>query len=86
VAHRRYGPPPAIPGPSASSLALRTALARLPIEQRTTLVLFYLCDLSVADVARETGVAEGTVKARLFRGRRALAQLLDIDLSEDTHV
>jgi DNA-directed RNA polymerase specialized sigma24 family protein len=37
-------------------------------------------------VARETGVAVGTVKARLSRGRRALAALLALDdLTEDRH-
>jgi len=86
TAHRRHGPPPALPGPSASSVALRVALARLPVEQRTAVVLHHLCDLPVSEVARETGVPEGTVKARLFRGRRALAELLNVDLSEDSHV
>lgn len=86
TAHRRHGPPPALPGPSASSVALRVALARLPVEQRTAIVLHHLCDLPVSEVARETGVPEGTVKARLFRGRRALAELLNVDLSEDSHV
>jgi len=86
TAHRRHGPPPALPGPSASSVALRVALARLPVEQRTAIMLHHLCDLPVSEVARETGVPEGTVKARLFRGRRALAELLNVDLSEDSHV
>jgi RNA polymerase sigma-70 factor (ECF subfamily) len=38
-------------------------------------------------VAVETGVPVGTVKARLSRGRRALAQLLAVDLAEEeSHV
>jgi RNA polymerase sigma-70 factor (sigma-E family) len=84
-AHERLGPPPALPGPNADTPVLVAALARLPVEQRTAIVLHHLCDLSVADVARETRAPVGTVKARLARGRRALAALLMVDLAEDTH-
>ena len=52
-------------------------VARLPLDQRRALVLHHLCDLRVAAVAAETGAPEGTVKARLSRGRAALAALLD---------
>lgn len=57
-------------------VALVTALSRLPENQRQALVLHHLCDLPVHAVAREIGVPEGTVKARLSRGRAALALLL----------
>ena len=60
-----------------SRVALLTALRRLPEAQRQALVLHHLCDLPVQAVAREVGVPEGTVKARLSRGRAALAALLD---------
>lgn len=86
VAYRRLGEPQPIAGPSAESIALITALGRLSVEQRTVIVLHHLCDLSVVDVAREVGVPEGTVKARLARGRKALAALLAIDLPEESHV
>lgn len=66
---------PTVPGPD--HVAVVEALKQLPESQRRTLVLFHVCDLSVADVARELGVAEGTVKARLSRGRAALTILLD---------
>ena len=46
----------------------------------TALVLHHLADLSVAEVARELEVPEGTIKARLSRGRAALAELLRDDL------
>jgi RNA polymerase sigma-70 factor (ECF subfamily) len=52
--------------------ALLTALDRLPADQRRAVVLHHVCDLSVADIAAETGAPEGTVKARLSRGRAAL--------------
>jgi RNA polymerase sigma-70 factor (ECF subfamily) len=57
-------------------VALVAALRRLPEAQRQALVLHHLCDLPVQAVAQETGVPEGTVKARLSRGRAALADLL----------
>lgn len=75
-----------LPGPGPDLVALVAALATLPAHMRTALVLHHLVDLSVADVARETGVPEGTVKARLSRGRRALAAALTTDDAEDARV
>jgi RNA polymerase sigma-70 factor (ECF subfamily) len=57
-------------------VALLAALQQLPDKQRQALVLHHLVDLPVIDVAREVGVPEGTIKARLSRGRTALAALL----------
>lgn len=65
--------------PSADHVALVAALRRLPEAQRRALVLHHLVDLPVATVAAETGVSEGTVKARLSRGRAALAALMSDD-------
>ncbi len=58
-------------------VALVSALKQLPEAQRQALVLHHLCDLPVQEVAREVGVPEGPIKARLSRGRTALAALLD---------
>lgn len=68
-------PTPATPDPDR--VALVAALRRLPEGQRRAIVLHHLADLPVAEVAAETGVPVGTVKARLSRGRAALAVLLD---------
>jgi RNA polymerase sigma-70 factor (ECF subfamily) len=62
--------------PDVSRVALTRALQQLPPDQRRAIVLHHLCDLSVADIAAETGAPVGTVKARLSRGRAALAILL----------
>lgn len=70
-------------GLNENHVALVAALRRLPEEQRVAVVLHHLADLPVADVARETHAAEGTVKARLSRGRAALAALLN-DTLDDT--
>jgi RNA polymerase sigma-70 factor (ECF subfamily) len=52
------------------------ALRRLPENLRIVLVLHYLADRQVHQIAAELGVAEGTVKSRLSRGRDAMAALL----------
>jgi RNA polymerase sigma-70 factor, ECF subfamily len=57
-------------------LALMAAMRRLPSAQREAIALHYLADLPISEVATATGVAVGTVKARLSRGRAALAVLL----------
>jgi RNA polymerase sigma-70 factor (ECF subfamily) len=58
-------------------VAVVAALSRLPEAQRRVLVLHHIADLPIHEVAREVGAPEGTVKARLSRGRSALAALLD---------
>ncbi|WP_282798110.1 SigE family RNA polymerase sigma factor [Streptomyces sp. CC224B] len=73
---RRTPPPEHAPGPGPEHLALVQALRQLPEAQRLAIVLHHLCDLSVEQVATETGAPTGTVKARLARGRAALAALL----------
>lgn len=67
------------PPPSPDHVALVAALTTLPAAQREALVLFHFADLPVDEIARELGVPSGTVKARLSRGRAALAeQLADV--------
>ncbi|MPZ94771.1 MAG: SigE family RNA polymerase sigma factor [Propionibacteriales bacterium] len=73
--------PPREPG--IAHTALVAALKQLPEEQRRAIVLHHLCDLSVDEVARETEAPSGTVKARLSRGRAALAGLLTDDQNEE---
>ena len=57
-------------------LALMAALHALPTGQREAIALHHLADLPVAEVALTLGVPEGTVKSRLFRGRRILQKKL----------
>lgn len=72
--------------PSIDSPALVAALRRIPEVQRVAIVLHHLCDLSVEQVARETATPVGTVKARLARGRAALAPFVsDTEISEAHH-
>lgn len=52
------------------------AVRGLPRRQSQVVVLHYLEDLSVAEVAAAIGAAEGTVKSTLHRARRQLARQL----------
>jgi RNA polymerase sigma-70 factor, ECF subfamily len=63
-------------GPDPDRIAFVEALRRVPAEQRRALVLYHLVDLTVEQIAAETSVRPGTVKARLARGRAALAPYL----------
>ena len=76
-AWQRHGPP--IPGrePDPGSVALVAALRQLSPKQRRTVTLHYVCDLSVEQIAAETGLSTGTVKTHLVRGRAALTRHLD---------
>ena len=75
----RLAQPPDLPGIDAN-IEVVDALRRLPENQRVVLVLHYFADRQVQQIADELGIAEGTVKSRLSRGRDALAVLLgDVD-------
>jgi RNA polymerase sigma-70 factor (ECF subfamily) len=52
--------------------AVRRAVLTLPGRYREAIVLFYFEEKSLPDAARVLGVAEGTLKARLHRGRELL--------------
>jgi RNA polymerase sigma-70 factor (ECF subfamily) len=58
-------------------MALRHGLMRLPPPPREVLTLFYLRELSLADVAEILEIPVGTVKSRLFQARRRLRAELD---------
>jgi len=64
------------PGMSAVAYAVREAIGRLPRRQREVTVLRYYAGFDVAEIAERLGIAEGTVKAMLFRARRSLAGAL----------
>ncbi|GID97004.1 RNA polymerase sigma24 factor [Amorphoplanes digitatis] len=66
-----------VAGPGPERVALVAALGTLPPAQRRAMVLRYLADMTIAEIADREGVAEGTVKSWLHRARAALAAQLD---------
>ena len=74
----RSGPP----GRPAGRHRADVALMRLPLAQRQVLVLYYLADLPVEDIARDCGISVGTVRTRLAVAR----QRLERELSESDEV
>jgi RNA polymerase sigma-70 factor, ECF subfamily len=58
----------------------RTAewLAELPRQQRLALALFYVDELSVAEIAAALGISDGAVKFHLHQGRQRLRGIVDI--------
>jgi RNA polymerase sigma-70 factor, ECF subfamily len=65
-------------------LSLHDAIRALSPRQQEAVVLHYLVDLPVAEVAAVMGVDEGTVKTHLSRARTAIAAALADPLPDPT--
>ena len=52
--------------------AVRQAVLTLPARYREAIVVFYFQEMDLVESARILGIAEGTLKARLHRGRELL--------------
>lgn len=81
----RLSTPDTVPGPDPNRIAIAAALAHLPPVQRQAVILHYLVDLPVSEIAEITGAAEGTVKSWLHRARAVLATRLDESVVEVTN-
>jgi len=62
--------------------AVRRAVSALPPKYNEVFVLFYFHEMDISAAARSLGLPEGTVKARLSRGREILRQKLPRFLGE----
>ena len=60
-------------GRADDRMAIAGAMRKLPLEQRTAVIMRDLLGLSYEEIAQATGTAVGTVKSRISRGRAALA-------------
>lgn len=73
------------PGPESLALrgedrlAVQRALQRLPETYRGVTVLRYWHDLSYLEIAEAMGLSEATVKTRLHRARKMLAEALEAE-------
>lgn len=82
------GPQSAVPGPEAMAQgnrlqqAIARELGKLDPDHRQVLVLRDIQGLTYEDIAKITGLAEGTVKSRLHRARIALKSRLKAELGE----
>lgn len=56
--------------------AIHQALSEIGLKHREVLVLHFLEDLSVAEIATVVGCSEGTVKSRIFYAKRAMKEVL----------
>ena len=73
---------------------VQRALETLKAPHRTILVLYYLEDLSVQEIADVLEIPEGSVKSRLYYARDSLRKALDpilrraqaVDMKEASHV
>ena len=57
--------------------AVLEAVNGLPVKYREVVICVYFQDMSVTETASLLGLAEGTVKSRLSRGRERLRKLLE---------
>jgi RNA polymerase sigma-70 factor (ECF subfamily) len=73
---RRHPPETAMPALGPDRVALVAALRRVPDRERQALVLHYIADLSIADIAAQLDTPRGTVGSWRSRGRARLAGYL----------
>ncbi|MGE5123159.1 MAG: RNA polymerase sigma factor [Acidobacteriaceae bacterium] len=57
---------------------VRKAILSLPLSHRGVVVLYYVDELSVQEIAKILSIPAGTVKSRLHYGRQALKKSLDL--------
>lgn len=57
---------------------LNAALSQLPPLIREAFTLFQLGELSVREIAEQTGVSENNVKVRIFRAKERLREILKV--------
>ena len=64
------------PPPASSDPDLHRAIGTLPRAQRAAIVLHYLLDLPVVEVAENMGCSTSTAKVHLHNGRKRLGEIL----------
>jgi RNA polymerase sigma factor (sigma-70 family) len=75
--------PTPVSEPSSADLDVHRALLTLPRRQRAAIALHYFEDRPVSEIATLLGCGEVTVRTHLARGRKALAERLGEDFTDD---
>lgn len=57
-------------------------IEKLPIKQKTIIILFYFNDMSVTQISKIMECSEGTVKSRLFLARNRLKKILTEEIPD----
>lgn len=76
--------PDQVAGPTPDRVATADAMAQLSPAHRAVVVLHYLLDMPVEQVAETLAIPIGTVKSRLSRAREQLATLMEVESSDGT--
>jgi len=64
---------------NAEAEQLHQAILKLPVQQRVVVVMYYINDLSLQEIAEILEIPIGTVKSRLHYGRQSLRKVLNLD-------
>ena len=64
------------------SLQVQRAISALPVTQRVVIVMYYINDLPLQEIANILDIPVGTIKSRLFYGREALVNHLGLSLED----
>lgn len=62
---------------------IRSAVNALPDTYRVPIVLFYMEQLKIAEIADVLKLPQGTVKSRLYKAKEILAKKLEVILDEE---
>lgn len=84
VAQTQVNTTPPRDGSASDAAKVRMALETLPMAQKAAMALFYLDELTVAEVAVALDIPMGTVKTRLMHARTKLRAQLGIETENDT--
>jgi RNA polymerase sigma-70 factor (ECF subfamily) len=78
-ARLRLGAEPTLAPAPAEHDEVWAAVRRLPGKQRAAVALYYLEDRTTAEIAEILDCAEATARVHLYRGRTALAAMLEAE-------
>ena len=63
-------------------ILVRKAVKHLPDRYRLPVLLFYMEELKISEIAEVFGIPEGTEKSRLFKAKKMLRKELEVVLNE----